>query len=534
MSNIKMLDPKTMKIFDSSMWETQQDFLNISKGGGSINGGQDSNTQTAQLVRRYSPWASKATRMTAIALSKLPFDILDENGEVVDSSSDWKNITGGMANPETLLYKIASSLCYGKAYIIPTYINDLIVDLRYCAPNTVVPHITTEGLQYFNRSTNQGKTGLYKPADPNNENANGFQGEMMYFWLPDSDVECGPAQAYPAGEALQAVELLGAMDSTIKLLSERGFITPTILIASGNPGPEARMQIEGDWSRFIRGFTNFVAKVFNGDKLAAQKVGAELGEIAAAYPPLSKQAIENIGTAYGIPAALFMSDMAYASEVGPMVKMWYSTSIFQLIYSTIEDTFNSQLLARWGYRMKFKPESLDAFQAEEADRSGAWATYVSNGADPVAAAKMLGIEIPDGLTFEEVFPKKEPAPVPAQLAPFAGVSNPPAAPVQETVPEGDTEDAPEDMPMNAETIKALDLWRQVAVRKFKKHQALPIDFVTDLPIGITESIRDALKSATTEGEVLAAFEIKARPVVDQIKRAVDWLETHHLQAEAKD
>ena len=140
--------------------------------------------------------------MTALAVSELPFEIQDKSGAVVDSSSAWKNALGGIPSPQKLIYNIASSLCLGRAYctleVAPG--RSIIVDLHYCPPHTVQPIITTSGLQHFVRSSEWGQSGVYYPAGT--EEKIGFSGEMAYFWLPDSDIEIGPAKSYPAGTAL--------------------------------------------------------------------------------------------------------------------------------------------------------------------------------------------------------------------------------------------------------------------------------------------------------------------------------------------
>lgn len=457
-------------------------FLALSSNG--------SNSLT-QLLRRVNPWYAKAQDMTSLAVSELPFDILNERGDIIDSSADWQNVTGVMADPQDMLYKLASSLCSGAAYVIPTYTSRMVVNLQYCAPQTIQAQIDTNGLQYLTRTTAQGKSGRYYPAGLDDAPAGSFDGEMMYFWLPDSDVEIGPALSHPAGVAQLSVELLLAQDASLKILAERGFIPPTLMSVKGMPNIKDRADTELWYNRWIRGFSNQVAKLINAETMNLQKAGASIDEIASGYPPLTRQAIENIGTAYGIPAALYMSDAAFASELDGLIKVWYTTSVFIRIYHTIEKTFNTQLLERFGWRMKFKPETLDAFQAEEVDRSSAWATYVNAGADPIGAARMLGIEIPDGLTFEEIFPPKVEAPAPVA---------PPAEVVQTT----DT------VNLDADMVKDLNLWRQVAVKRHRQGLAPAVDWECKaLPDTIADGVRDRLRAAITEADVLGAFEIRA-------------------------
>jgi hypothetical protein len=472
-----------------------------------------------QLLRRVNPWISKATDMTALAVSELPFDILDKNGNVIDTSSDWQDVIGGMDVPSDLLYNLAASLCLGKAYLIPETTNRMIVNLQYCAPNTVQPEINTMGLQYLTRTTAQGQAGRYWPAgkeveDTDNDPRLNYDGQMLYFWLPDSDVEIGPAMSYPASVAQLSAELMLAMDASLKILSERGFIPPTLMSVKGMPNAKDRQETEVWYNRWMRGFTSSVAKLINADAMTLTKAGASIDEIATGYPPLTRQAIENIGTAYGIPAALFMSDAAFASEMNALTKVWYTTGVFRKIYHCIEYTFNTQLLNQFGWKMKFKPETLDAFQENEQQRSASWRTYVDGGMKPSYAAQMVGMELPEGITFPMLDPEP-PAPVPAQLAPFAGTDNAPAQPEPE----------PETPELDGEMVKDLQAWQEVALMRFRKGRGKSVDFECKaLPAVYADPIRARLNKATTEAEIFAAFEVRSDPWLDAARRLTDALE----------
>jgi hypothetical protein len=495
-------------------------FLEATSGG--------SGNRAAQL-RRVVPWLAKAQDMTALAVSELPFEILDANGNVIDSSTDWQDKLGGLADAPGLFYKLASSLCNGSAYVIPTYTRRMIADLQYCAPHTVTPQITSAGIQAFARTTEQGQGGRYLPAGQ--VKAEGAtEKEMMYFWLPDSDVEIGPAQACPAQAALLSTELLLATDGTLKLYAERGFISPTLLAAKGMANKDARDVAETWWNRFLRGWSSTIAKIINADSMSVVKVGAGMDELGAYYPTITKQAIENIGTAYGIPAALFMSDMAFASEVNPMIKMWYSTSVFIRIYRCIEQTFNTQLLNQYGYRLKFRPETLDAFQEDEASKATALNAFADFlGKMPTAEVALescatFGYELTENLqkAIKEWFAQKEKQAETIQ----AGMTQPTTDPA--------AEDQDEDEPtvaMTAEMTKDLDLWRQVAVRRYRKSQGCAEDWECKaLPEALAEGIRGKLRAAQSEAEVLKSFEIQAAiNVTDQIKEALDWLKAHEKE-----
>src|SRR5215216_5892327 len=99
------------KGFDFSPWGGIEGFLQASKMG---------QTGDAAALKRLVPDLAHAVDMTAVAISGLPFDILDKSDNVYDTSAEWKNNLGGMPNPQRLIYLLASSLCGGSAYLLPT------------------------------------------------------------------------------------------------------------------------------------------------------------------------------------------------------------------------------------------------------------------------------------------------------------------------------------------------------------------------------------------------------------------------------
>ena len=512
-------------------------FLAMTSGTG------DSDIAQAQQLRRVVPWLAKAVDMTANAVSALPFYILRENGEPYDTSADWKNKTGGLESPESLFYLLASSLCFGRAYLIPQLTSRAIVDMQFVAPQTVRAEITRDGLKWFDRTTDKGAVSRYYPIESELEPA------MIYFWLPDSDVEIGPALTHPAGNALLSARLLFNMDGTIATYAERGFIPPTVLGAKGMPGPAEREKAERWWDRFFRGKTDIAAKIINTEALSVVKVGAGMEDIRGAYPELTKQMIENIATAFGIPSGLFMSDMAFATEIKHLIKIWYTTSAFVKVYKAIETGFNEQVLKPWGLKLKFDPNAIDAMQEEEMERATAFSTYVNAGMRPSVAAEMLGIELPQGVKFADLDAdmaakqQREQLLAEAQAARFQPQE-------KEEKPDEEQEKPTEDKPaeervreerkaadpltLTSEQIKELNLWRQIAERNFRKGKGACADFeVKSLPEDMAADIRERLKYVTGKEDIGQAFEVSGAPahqdinvealkmVADAINRAVD-------------
>lgn len=469
-------DNGRMKTFDFSPWGGLEGFLEASKAG------KTSNNRGAAL-KMLVPWLARANNMTQVAVSNLPFDIVDDKDKVINSSVKWDSKIGG-ENPKRLINLVAGALCGGTAYVLPTTIGkDKLFEMQYLAPQTITPYIDREGLQYFDRATEQGKTDTLQPDD------------IIYFWLPDSDVEIGPAKTHPLGTASAAASLLLSMGNTLQTYGERGFVPATILGVETMPLEAQRKEAEVWWNRFLRGWDKITARIFNLKGMTVQRVGAGLEELKGVYNEITRQSIEDIGAAYGIPSGLFMSDKAYATEMEALIRMWYSSSQFTNIYQTIEETFTEQLYKPlYGQRMVFKPETIDAFQTDEKTRADTFQVYISAKLKPSIAGQIAGVQLPTDITWEQIDQESEEAKQEEKEQ------------KQEQVEA--MADKKDETRLNADMIKDLDLWRQMSVRFFNNKKALPIDFECKaLPEYMAKEIRSKLEFAKTEDEILKAFEI---------------------------
>lgn len=512
MNNNPFIKADDLRSFDFSPWGGIEGFLRASKAGNSGNG---------SALKRLVPDLARAVDMTAVAVSGLPFDILDESGNVFDTSEDWENKLGGMDSPQRLIYLLASSLCGGAAYVIPTRTPRMVFDLQYAAPHTITPQIRMQGLQYFDRATDQGETARYNPKD------------LLYFWLPDSDIEIGPAENHPLGNASLSAQLIFNMDATMSKYGERGFVPITLLGAKGMPNDSERKKAEGFFDRLLRGGFDTLAKIVNSEALSLIKVGAGLDEMKGSYVEIRRLAKESIADAFGIPTALFMSDNAFASEFDALRKHWYTASRFVGIYQTIEEVFSEQLLKPYGYSMHFTLESMEVFQEDEEQRNNSLGSFVSAVDKNPEIAKLgmaiLGYDLTkeQDAHLEKIITDKEAnrEKIEEQL------DNKP-------VPEGDGEttspftddNPPADVPPKTEPktlwgftgdqINDLALWYSKAKTWHTKGKGNAADWENKcLPEEIAAPIRAKLKTALTEEDIREAFDIGqlSAPHEDSIK-----------------
>ena len=480
------------KNFDFSPWGGIEGFLKASKAGTSGN---------SAALKRLVPDLAHAVDMTAVAVSGLPFEIVSESsGEIFDTSTDWKNKLGGLENPQRLIYLIASSLCGGAAYVIPQRTPRLIFDLQYAAPHTIQPQILHEGLQYFDRASDQGKTERFKPK------------ELLYFWLPDSDVEIGPAENHPLGSASLDAQLVFNLKNTMNTYGERGFVPITLLGAKGMPSGDERAKAEGFFDRLLRGGFDVLAKIVNADALSLIRVGAGMDELKQSYLEIRRDAKESIADAFGIPTALFMSDNAFASEFDALRKQWYSASRFVGIYQTIQEVFSDQLLKQYGYSFRFAIETLDIFQEDESKRAASLNSFVSavNTSPDIAQLGMgiLGYDLTkeqqgqmDKIikTKEEEKAKLEEQMAAGQVGPD-GKEQPGKKPAK---PFGKALD------LSADELKDLALWYTKAKAWQAKGKGNAVDWENKhLREEVAAPIRMKLAEARNEYDIMQAFEMR--------------------------
>lgn len=492
------------KGFDFSPWGGIDGFLKASQAGGQGNGAS---------LKRLVPDLAHAVDMTATAISSLPFELVpikesdekDEQGkrkpvEAFEKSSDWQNKLGGMPNPQRLIYLIASSLCGGKAYVVPTRTSRAIFDLQFCAPHTVTPQIRRDGLQYFDRATDQGKTDQYKPD------------QLLYFWLPDSDVEIGPALNHPLGNAALDSQLILAMKSTLRQYGERGFVPITLLGAKGMPSGDERTKAEGFFDRLLRGGFDVLAKIVNADALTLIPVGAGMEQLKQSYLEIRRDAKESIADSFGIPPSMFMSDKAYASEMDVLMRQWYSDSRFVSIYQTIQEVFTDQLFKRYGYKWRFTPDSLDIFQEDENQKAASLGTIVTAISTDPAIAKwgmsVLGYELNQKqeadldalITTKEEEKKQEQEQAAAQMEQDAQLQREAIASKKPAATPAKSFD------LSADELKDLALWYDKAKSWHLKGKGAAVDWENKhLREEVAAPIRLKLAEAKNELDIMQAF-----------------------------
>ncbi len=433
-----------------------------------FSGGQDvSELRRLKEYWRTVPWLFRGVHLIAQTLSTLPFAIVNRAGEDVDTSADYSNILGFLPDPTSILYLVTAALTLlGRAYLFREKNRVRTLDLRYLLPTSITPQMNEQtGLTGFIRLLKHGKK-LLEVDD------------LVYFWQPDPFVELGPPTASPGQAALQAAGVLYNVDVFASLFFSRGAIKATLLTVADSPPESEKEKLKAWWRRFISGIKNaFTAEIISAD-VKPVVIGEGMSELSETE--LTKEKREDIATALGVPQTMLWSTAAAGLGGGSVVTSdnlaFYRDTIVPEA-EFIASVFNSQLLDDLGYRLDFRPETLDVFQADENERAAAYSSYVMAGMAPSVTAQILGIELPAGVEYADLDT---------------------GAPVMPTTPQEDL--------FSKAISDDLRKWEGIACRKFRDNGTASYDFVSQyIPGHMSSGIKAALAGATTEEEVKAIF-----------------------------
>jgi phage portal protein BeeE len=500
---------RTFQIFDGSpikstlIWDENTDawtYHSEAPAGGSL-----------MELSRIIPVCYRAIEMRADTVASVPFSVYRGDVEV-STSVAWQDPTeAGFTDPRRLFRLVSQSLdkC-GCAYLLKAKNQaGYTRELRYLSPATITPDIDPErGLIGFNRSIGT-RTFYYKPED------------LIYFWLPDPDVELGPPLSYPLKAAGVPAGILGNLDEFMLNYFRRGAIRPLVVTAKGMPSKEERERMETWTARLMTGLKNaFKPKVFNADSVSFQQIGDGLDQLQ--NQTLTADQRQAVAMSIGVPEALlFSSANSYATAQVYMQSFIgnYILPRCELIAATI----NAQFLEPLGLSLQFSAESMDAFKQDELASASAVGAYVSAGVPLLMALDLLGVDLTpeQRAELEETDSESEAQPETPLM---------PAPPTPPESPEQESEQGPVKQ-LTPETAAELKRWKRLAIKRFRAGEPAPIDWTSDhIQAGDMPDIRQALAECKTSEDVSAAFVTddsrltSDAALVVELKRANDLLE----------
>ena len=445
-------------------------------------------TQDNELFSRVAA-VFRVANLSADAISSMPFALVNKAGEDYDVSDDWQNKVGFLANPRELFRLMRMSLFMtGSAYGFMEG-NAVKKRLRYLVPTTITPVVnTSDGLTGFKRKV--GNVSVeYSLKDK----------RIVYLWRLDHTTELLPSDNTEFRAAMAAAGVLYYSDYYIQNFFQRGGIKPTMLMVKGATTKENMEKIESVWDKVVHGWYKYLGKVFNADAIETHVIGEGIDNLNDSN--IHQEKLSDVAMAAGVPISLLLSNSANYATAQIEYLQWFRDSVTPWS-SFMADALNDQLFTPLGLKLDFRPEMTDPGQEGEVQRAGAFQAYVNSGLKPSVAAQIVGIELPNGVEYEDLDPEDEPLPEP--------VSSTDAEPAMPAMPQEPEPPSTMRFIPSVEQFGEMKLWLDLALRKVKRGESLVFDFeCRSLPPHVADLIRDRLTMAEDVDSVKAAYDIGA-------------------------
>ena len=333
----------------------------------------------------------RAVNKRAVAASNVPFAIM-KGEEPFDDSTAWENKVKFLPKPKDLIKRISLSLTFkNAAYLLQG--RDVLHQtkgLHFLVPTTITPIVSPSigDVDYYERNIN-GRVERIAPTDP----------KLIKIWLLDHTTELLPSKHTAVDAIFNSAGSLYFADLFIKNFYERGGVKPTVLALKGAVFNERREDIERGWSKFLRNLSRFSSKIFNAETMDVKPIGAGVDDLK--NNEVYRQAIENIALGIGMPTSHLLSDWDSYATATVDYMMWQRDDIFPLCEAIAED-LNLQIFTPMGLRLEFLTEISDSETQDPVAQATAYQTFVDTGMLASVAAKIVGLEMPDGIEYEEL------------------------------------------------------------------------------------------------------------------------------------
>ena len=346
------------------------------------------------------PLIWRGVDLIANTVASLPFAIVNEAGEDVDTSDDYQNVLGFMPNPKDWRWLVAASMeLLGRAYLFHEHNRVKTLGLRFVLASSISPVLDGDkGLVGFVRQRGQQRLELDVE-------------DVIYFWGRDPFVEVGPPadDKSPVQAALVAAGVLHNLGKYASAYFERGAVRPMVMTLPGAMPPKVEQTRIKSWlQRIFMGVDNAWGTQIFQEGTEFHTIGDGISELSSSE--LTQEQREDVLTALGIPITVMYSNEAGGLGGGGVVtgdeRKFYQQKIIPAA-GFLSATLNEQLLRPMGYRWVDRPETLDIFQADENERSQSFERYVNAGFRMSVAAQMLGIELPSGIKYEDLDQMRE-------------------------------------------------------------------------------------------------------------------------------
>lgn len=352
-------------------------------------------------------WLYACVNLRARRMAAMPWALYRGETPVAGNDQDNEQFPYLADFPDMVYLTEASLALVGRAFWFKVRNRrNVPLELRWLAADTMTPVWDSQaGITAYERQVGNRRTVLAAE-------------DVLYFRLPNPMHETEPGVS-PVMAALSDAAVLHHMDDFVASFFKRGAIKATLLTVEGNPPRQEMEKLENWWRRFFSGVRDAWQTAAVRAGVSPVVVGEGLESLTNASLTMERR--ESIATALGVPHSLVASNAAnYATAQQDEINLITGTLMPQA--RLIERVLNRDMFAPIGLRFAFQPDKLSAMQEDEEQRAGSFAQYVGAGIRPSIAAQLVGLSLPDGITFEDLDP--EPAPVSVPMAPMVAPVEP--------------------------------------------------------------------------------------------------------------
>jgi HK97 family phage portal protein len=379
-NRLTIFDGQSIKSKDLSAWTAGE----WSSVFGSYFGTEDS---TPRSLYSAVGWLYACVNLRADRVSAMPWCIYSGENKLLSDGDDLSKYPF-LDNFTDLLELTEAALCLcGYAYWFKARnLRNQPLGLRWFAPDSIEPVYNRDvGISGFKRSLGGGGTNKeYAPED------------IIYFKLPNAFSELEPGTP-PAQAAMADASVLHKMNDFKGTFFGRGAIKATILSLAETTPPEEVQKIDAWWRRFFSGVKNSWNTKAMAGKVEAVVIGEGLESLSNS--DLTNESREAIGTALMVPSSILAANAAnFATAQQDEINFLNNCIIPET--KLIERHLNRQLFGPTALRFRFEPERLSAMQEDEEQRASSYATYVNAQMRPSIAAQLVGLNLPDGVTYD--------------------------------------------------------------------------------------------------------------------------------------
>ena len=467
--------------------------------------------QDKNIAWTISPWANRCISIRMSALSKIPWEI-QQNDVPLPESQIGETLKD--SNLKNLLRLAEADLClYGRAFWQKGYAGLHLTGLRRLNSSTMTVKKQPWGIEYFEQNLN-GRLTRFSVE------------EIVYFheFDPLDDLD-GIALAKVAELAIEAEY---NADRYISAFFRNYAIPPVVFSTEADlPSAEAE-KAEAWWRRLFGGVRNQFKAGFLGRGLKPNVIGFSPDKLA--LTEVREEARRSICATFGVPptVANAADPGSYATADEQRQSLYEETIIPRAEWYA--EQINDQIISHYRSDMEFvfNTDDLEVLQEDEQRKAERLGLLVEKG---IITEQTAGAEL--GYSPEEIGKGRQEVPQFGGLGGFGSPFGQP--PPQAPKPGGFTAEA--GGRIVSSTLKAdeesgglledLKRWRRKALRMVKAGKSAAVEFKSEsIRPAVSAAILGQLDGCKTADEVHAAFDMVERDMPGRKTQGGDDMNIH--------